>query len=318
MKLESLFKKKISFFGLDIGQSSLKLIESDLTGANRRITQAFCLPFTGEVFHNQVLQYPQKVVDALAQIQEKVNLSEKRAVIGLPGPSVFTKKIKIPRVDREDLQSTVQYEAANYIPHNIQAVKLDYTVLRQIGKDSLEVLIVAVRNEIIESYLDAIMMAGINVGIADVDFFALQNLFETNYPSLQKNLVALVDIGHRFVSVALCQNGESLFTGDIPLHSKEPKDIAAEINRSLSFYWGSSGAVDEQLIDRIMLAGGGVRSEQLLAALQEKTGLTCEVIDPFLGWTLDVPLPDGDKSVFAIAAGLSLRTFGDRQELGDD
>jgi type IV pilus assembly protein PilM len=306
MKLESLFKKKISFFGLDIGQSSLKLIESDLTGANRRITQAFCLPFTGEVFHNQVLQYPQKVVDALAQIQEKVNLSEKRAVIGLPGPSVFTKKIKIPRVDRE------------YIPHNIQAVKLDYTVLRQIGKDSLEVLIVAVRNEIIESYLDAIMMAGINVGIADVDFFALQNLFETNYPLLQKNLVALVDIGHRFVSVALCQNGESLFTGDIPLHSKEPKDIAAEINRSLSFYWGSSGAVDEQLIDRIMLAGGGVRSEQLLAALQEKTGLTCEVIDPFLGWTLDVPLPAGDKSVFAIAAGLSLRTFGDRQELGDD
>ena len=313
MNLESLFKKQIHFFGLDIGQSSLKLVESELSGNLRKVTQAHTIPFTGEVFQNQVLSNPQKVVDALAKIQEKVDLTDKRAVIGLPGPSVFTKKIKVPKVDQADLFSTVQFEAANYIPHNIQAVKLDYSIIKEVGKDTLEVLVVAVKNEIIDSYIDAIMMAGINVGIADVDFFAMQNIFELNYPELKDKVIALTDIGHRFMSVAICRNGESLFTGDIPLHSKEPKDIATDINRSLSFFWGSSSAEDQQ-IDRIMVASGGSRADGVLKALTDKTGLPCEVIDPFKNWTMGTSINEAEKTAYTIAAGLSIRTFGDRAE----
>jgi type IV pilus assembly protein PilM len=313
MKLESLFKKQTSFFGLDIGQSSLKLIESEISGASRKVIQAFTIPFTGEVFHNQVLQNSERVVEALSKILEKVDLSSKRAVIGLPGPSVFTKKIKVPKVDQADLFSSIQFEAANYIPHNIQAVKLDYSIIREIGKDTLEVLVVAVKNEIIDSYIDTVMMAGINIGIADVDFFAMQNIFELNYPELTDKVIALADIGHRFMSVAICRNGESLFTGDIPLRSKEPKDIATDINRSLSFFWGSSSAEDQQ-IDRIMLASGGAQSEGLLAALSEKTGISCEIIDPFKDWIIEAPIEEAERTAYTIAAGLSIRTFGDRRE----
>ena len=153
MNIETLFRKSNKFFGLDIGQSSIKVVELEPLGGNHdRFKQR-----GEEVFRLQILL-------------------NKKAVIGLPGPSVFTKRIKVPKVDESELLSSVQFEAANYIPHNIQAVKLDYAVIKEVGKDSLEVLVVAVKNEIIDSYTDAVMMAGIQVGIADVDFFALQNI----------------------------------------------------------------------------------------------------------------------------------------------
>ena len=316
MNIETLFRKSNKFFGLDIGQSSIKVVELEPLGGNHdrfKLLHASSTPLPGDVFNNQTLSNGGKLADALLQVQEKINLLNKKAVIGLPGPSVFTKRIKVPKVDESELLSSVQFEAANYIPHNIQAVKLDYAVIKEVGKDSLEVLVVAVKNEIIDSYTDAVMMAGIQVGIADVDFFALQNICELNYPELTDKVVVLIDLGARFASLTVVQRGENLFTSDISLQSKEPKDIATDINRSLSFFWGSSGS-DEQ-IEKILICGGGARNKDSIDALAAKTGIACEVMDPLRRIEGSESIPPEERASYAIACGLAIRAFGDRVEV---
>ncbi len=225
----------------------------------------------------------------------------------------------MPRLDMGELATNIQFEASNFIPHSIDAVRLDFHVLGASGKNQLDVLVVAVKNEIIESYLQAFQMLGLETAIVDVDYFALQNVFELSYPEYRDETVALINMGNRYSSINICRSGESLFTGDIAVGGKiftdaiegaldlsaedaekaklgQLKDkveesslqevidaniekVASEFNRQLSFFWNASGA--EEGIDRVFISGGASRLQGILDELSEKTGLPCEALDPF-------------------------------------
>ena len=153
----------------------------------------------------------------------------------------------------------------------------------------------------------------------DVDYFALQNMFELNYPDEIEHTVALINIGARYSSINICRGGESLFTGDIAIGGKlftdalseemnisyeeaerlkRRKDLdkaefdtareilarnvdylASEYNRQLSFFWSASGS--EGGIEKIFLAGGGALVPGLAREVSVKTEIPCELINTF-------------------------------------
>ena len=324
MDLSKLFKKKGSLLGIDIGGSSLKLVEIDINLPIPRLLNAKIQKVNGEVFLNNIVTNQEKVKEGILKIIEGVNLENKRIVTGVPGPSVFTKKIKVPKLDKNELKSHIQFEAGNLIPHNINAVKLDYHIIGESGKNNLDVLIVAVKNEVIDSILSCFALADLEVAIVDVDQFALQNIFENNYPELFYNTVAIVNIGSRYSSVNICKGGESLFTGDIPIGGKAVNDeiqeatnlkpeqvekikngevqneenkkiindiiqknsefISTEINRQLGFFCTAIG--NDEGLDNIILSGGSALLKGLVEAIQEKTEVETFILDPFLGFDI--------------------------------
>ncbi|NMC64129.1 MAG: pilus assembly protein PilM, partial [SAR324 cluster bacterium] len=211
-----------------------------------------------------------------------------------------------------------------------------------------------VKNEIIDSFLNAIEMAGLGVAIVDVDCFALQNVFEVNYPELFDKTVALVNIGLRYSSINICKGGSSLFTGDIavggkvftdaiaevfslsyeeaerlkvsgdktnPLYDaavdilrKNVDQVAIEFNRQLSFFWNASGS--DEGIDHIFVNGGGACTPGLVEELADKTGIECEVIDPFrtieISSSLDANYVKSVAPLMGICVGLAMREPSDK------
>lgn len=345
MDIKSFFKKKEFFFGLDIGASSMKCVELDMAGARPVVTRCRQTPVTPDIFMSYSIQNGEKAGDSIMTLLDGFDFENKRAVVSIPGPSVFTKRIAIPKVPLSELADTIQFEAGNFIPHNINAVHLDYHVFGETDKNQLDVLVVAVKNEVIESVIDAAGFAGVSVGIADVDLFALQNVFEFNYPELVGKNIALVNIGSRYTGVNMCRGGESLFTGDIAVGGRaatemimqalglsfdeaeaakisgENSDVnemlpevveytATELNRQLSFFWNATGS--DESIDALFLSGGGSLLTGLQEALQEKTGIECHVLNPFNG--IDSALDEQIESPeqYAVAVGLSMRQFGDK------
>ena len=81
----------------------------------------------------------------------------------------------------------------------------------------MEVLVVAVKRDIINSYTEAIRAADLEPVIVDVDYFALENMFELNYDAADGQPVALVNIGARYSSINILKDGRSTFTGDVPV-----------------------------------------------------------------------------------------------------
>jgi type IV pilus assembly protein PilM len=203
------------------------------------------------------------------------------------------------------------FEAGNFIPHNLDAVKIDYHIIGESGRNQLDVLVVAVKNEILESFVDCLSKAGLETAIVDVDYFALQNMVELNYPELSEKTLVLMNIGARYTAVNICRNGECLFTGDIMLGGRHFTEAVAEAtslpfdeaeklkrkpdpaspnaaavldalnrkvdaaasdyNRQLSFFWSATGSDAE--LDGILVTGGAAQTHNLAEALAEKTGL---------------------------------------------
>ncbi len=318
--VSNLFKKKEFLIGVDIGASGIKLIELDLTGEKPALRNIGYAPVTGEIFSNNAISKPEKIAEQIAALLESNAVSDKRAVTAMPGPSVFTKKIKMQNMPHSELSDNIQFEAANFIPHNIDAVRLDYHVIGTSGKNQLDVLVVAVKNEIIDSFLSTLSLAGLETAVVDVDHFAVQNMFEMGYPEDISKTVALINMGARYAGINIVRDGISLFTGDIPVGGKlftdalvaelgvaadvaeklkrspngdaqypQAKEIvdknvefvASEFNRQLSFFWNASGA--EEGIDKIVLCGGGALVPGLVQEIAEKTGIECTLADPLRG-----------------------------------
>ena len=216
MNLRGLFRKKVPFFGLDVGFTSAQCVEFDCSSNQPVLTRCLSVPFSSDVYSGYIIQNAEKAAEALSSVTASLIGLNCKGAVSVPGPSVFTKRIKVPKVSLNDLPSTIQLEAGNFIPHNLSAVKLDFHIYGSVG-DQLDVLVIAVKNEVLDSYVDALRFAGLQAGIVDVDFFALQNIFELNYPEYREKNIALINIGARFSVVNICRKGESLIAGDMSI-----------------------------------------------------------------------------------------------------
>ena len=309
------------YIALDIGSSSIKALSFDVRGAKPKLLGAAVAPTpAGAVTNNSIVKIEQ-VAQTIRSLIQANEMTGTRAIFAVPGPSAFTKKITIGKTSLKDLTTNIAFEAGNYIPHSIDAVHLDFQVLRSQGKATLEVLLVAVKNEIVRSFTSAIEQAGLEPAIADVDYFALENMFELNYPEEKKRTVALVNIGSRDSSVSIMSGGESLFTGDVgvggrlytdtlcetlqmqPAQAEQAKSglpvegfdegviqetrdrttehLASELHRQIGFFWNA--AATDKSIEAIYLCGGASQVPGLLEELSAKTGLNCSLIKTFRG-----------------------------------
>jgi type IV pilus assembly protein PilM len=312
-------KPEEQFVSVDIGTSSIKLMELGLGGGKPKLLNAACGQTPSGCISNNVVTKPDVAARVIRSLVEANDFKSTKAIVAIPGPAAFTKKVTMPLARLDELQNNIIFEASNYIPHKIDAVHFDFQVLRAVSGSNMEVLLVATKNEIIQSYLTAVEQAGFEPAIADIDYFALGNMFELNYPQEKKKTIGLVNIGARYSAVNIMQDGESLFTGDVgvggrlytdalceslnmqPREADEAKlgnipegadaslvaetiarateHIASELHRQLGFFWNA--AATNRTIETIYLSGGGSQMPGLLEELRAKTNIECLAVDPF-------------------------------------
>ncbi len=355
MGLIKRFQKQKSYLGLDISSGYLKLLELDLSEEVPRLVNIAVVPLKSEAFNNNIIVNPEILSEQIANLLEANEIQDKEIVACVPATSVFTKRIKVPDLDDNELRSHINFEAANFIPHNVSNVKLDYHVSGRSGKNNLDCLVVAVKNEVVDSLVGVIESSGLKVGIVDVDFLAVQNMFETNYPDLVSSNVALINIGSKFSSLNICKNGESLLNGDVSVGSKSIveaigqatglsgddvekgkssisenhkakealdgaiENLASEYNRQLNFLW--SNAQSDEGIDAIVICGNCMGISDLSKELSEKTGIPCHIANPLkniaIGEGFDEEYVKSLSNHMSACVGLAIRHAGDRNNFAE-
>jgi type IV pilus assembly protein PilM len=300
---------------VDIGTSGIKMMEIDTSEKTPRLLQFGVTPLPAEAFSNNQIMRPDIVAEQIGLLMGKAGFQSRLAVCAVPGPSVFTKKILMPKSEPAAFSGNIALEAGNVIPHSLDAVRLDYHVLGEASPGQMEVLLVAVRNEIIDSFTAALVSAGLEPTIMDVDQFAAQNAFEFAMPESVNQTVALLDLGHRYAGVNICRGGKSLFLGDVSMVSGKSTDaFATELCRQVSFFWNATGA--EGGVDRLVVSGGGAAAPGLMDALAEKSGLPTTVLNPFsrleMAEGVDSAGANQLGASLAVACGLALRQLADK------
>lgn len=309
---------------LDIGSSCVKLVETDGPAGNIRLLAAGIAPLPPTAVQNNLIQDPDVVAQTIRDLVRRTGARSKDVVTAVPGPAVMIKKIHLPPGgDEANLDQQVMLEAGSAIPEHLDNVTLDYQVIGYNDREDLEVLLVAVKKDIVNSYTSVIRDAGLVPAIVDVDYFALENMFELNYDVDETQVIGLVNVGARYCSINILRAGRSSFTGDIPVGGAEFSDVlmrnlgvsaeeaellkaggtardlgrdqieaaltpavqflVEEIHRALSFYWRSDA---EEPLSAVYLSGGTARTEGLARMLSERLETPVEVADPLARVTL--------------------------------
>src|SRR6185436_12462603 len=115
------------------------------------------------------------IVDGITDIIQKEKIKSKEVVTSVSGHSVIIKKISLPQMTEEELEESIQWEAEQYIPFDINDVNMDVQILGEDEADvgQMKVILVAAKKDIINDYVQAISEAGLAPVVMDVDCFAI-------------------------------------------------------------------------------------------------------------------------------------------------
>ena len=311
-------KRKKQVVGCDVGSSAIKIVElKPLKNDEFQLVHAAVADLSPEAIVDGAIMDSSLVVEALTRLISENGIKNPKFGGSLSGHSVIIKKIQLPSMTEAELAESIQWEAEQYIPFDINDVNLDYVVLETGASDTMDVLLVAVKRDRINDYTSVIVQAGKEPVLVDVDVFAVQNAFESNYSS-RGETVALVNVGASVMNINVLHDGNSVFWRDVAFGgnlyteaiqrefnlpredaeklklgqevgqvsktqvdsvlSSASEDLAAELQKTIDFFVATS-SVDR--LDRVMLSGGGALVANLEAVLQERFQVNVELLNPF-------------------------------------
>jgi type IV pilus assembly protein PilM len=181
------------------------------------------------------------IVDAIRELVQQHKIKAKDVVASISGNAVIIKRVTLPQMSFDELEESIQWEAEQYIPFDINDVNIDVQILDGTSDDpgQMDVLLVAARKELVNEYQSIISQAGLRPAVVDVDAFAVANMFELCYEP-PEDTVALVNIGASTVNIHLLRGGVSAFTRDIGIGGRQ---FTEEIQRTLNISYEEAEAM---------------------------------------------------------------------------
>ncbi len=214
----SLFSRTENLIGLDIGTHSIKMVQVRSDDARPRLISMGIVPMPSDVLLEGRVVKPEIVASAVRQLSTHLKVRKKSAAICISGYDVMIKKIELPTMTEEELETRMQAELGQYIPYNVEEVDIDYQVL-DVVKDRanfMEVLLVAAKKESVGDYSNLLKLSGFEPHVVDVDFFALGNAFESTHGQDEES-IALLDIGASKAVMNITCKGTPIFTRGISI-----------------------------------------------------------------------------------------------------
>jgi type IV pilus assembly protein PilM len=203
-----------SFLAIDFGAGSLKLAEFDITEAGGLCLKSFDIKPLGADGASDTAREA-TVLKVLKEALTESGLKSKNINVCAPGFQVFSKFVKLPPVDANKVTQIIQYEAQQNVPFPLAEVVWDYQIMGSSAGGELEVLLVAIKSDIVEGLFRIADTAKLKLQLCDVSPAALCNAFKYNYGDLE-DCTMLLDIGAKTSNVLFFEKGK-VFSRSIPL-----------------------------------------------------------------------------------------------------
>lgn len=304
IKIPDFLLKQESSIGLDIGSSSLKLIELEKKGKEKILKSFFYSELTPGL----------PLGSSLRDFLKSKKLEGRQVNISVSGQSVVTRYLSWPRMTVVELKNAMQFEAKEYIPFPLEEVVLDCAII----KDNFEngkmlVVLAAIKKTILQERLGLLEKEGLIPKLIDVDCFCLANIFNKSCfaldASVREKTIALLNIGAQTTNMAIIDNGALRFSRDISFGVKglALAGLSSEITTSIDYYENQNG----RPVEKLLVSGGGSYSQDTLNFLSHQLNLPVDSFDILSGVALGQGFNAEEfkpkKNLFTVALGLALR-----------
>jgi type IV pilus assembly protein PilM len=194
-----------------------------------------------------------KLADVLREMMHELHLRGGRVNYAAAGQSVFARFVKLPAVEEEKIERIIAFEAQQNVPFPIDEVVWDYQLVGGGADEQIQVVLVAIKADLLDEINNAVEQTGLRTAIVDVAPMALYNAFRYNYSDLS-GCSLLVDIGARTTNLLFVEPGK-IFSRSVPIGGIT---ITAAIAKE---FVESFAAAEERKKGNVFVSLGGAYAE---------------------------------------------------------
>lgn len=316
--------------GLDIGSSLIKVCLPRRPGR----PEVLRIPTPEGTVSKGVLQDPEGISDHLRQWMRKNQLDHYYVVATLPASTLVLRHVQLPRMKPRDLAEAIEWEARRVLPFPLEEAQLDWVVQDTVVSEEGEmqnILLVAVRDTIVERYVQAIVGAGLKVAALDISPLALGRWLLKN----AQGSSLIIDIGAESTQVHFFQDVKLMFSRSFSVGGAEAtraiataanvsfaeaeemklrgkyredwldswyRELGREVQRSLEYYRSNFSNNAEEPFERVILSGGAAMTRGVDTFIGEVTG-----VEPgFAEFYSKDRRPRRDKIMYNVALGAGM------------
>ncbi|MFZ2199920.1 MAG: type IV pilus assembly protein PilM [Microgenomates group bacterium] len=338
-----------AYFGLDIGASSIKAVQSNLMGSKNFAVENVGLVVnpTGSLdFSSPVVVDKLKI--AVKQLLAESKIHEKRVVVSIAESRVYSRILTMPMMSEAELSSAIKWEAEQFVPIPVSEVELDFSILQNNipGEDKkMLVYLVAAPKKYLQSMVDFLTSVGLEPIAVESEMVAVARSLTFGAPAsttlilhmgAMSSVLAIVDSSLLTFSYVIESGGVALTRAlsqslSLPLPQAEEykrtygldqAQLEGKVRGGLLLVLDTivseiRKAMEYHLstrktsVTRIVLSGGGAYLPSLGSHLSETFGgIEVLLADPFASGKAGRGVTiPRERAVYSVATGLSQRIF---------
>ncbi len=232
---------KSSIFGLDIGQSAVKIASLKESKKNQFVLKSFSFaPLTESAILEEEINDRAQIVEQIRSSLAEGNIKSKEACIGLSGSGCVVKTMKSPEGPIDDIEDHVNWEAEQFIPFGIDSAEISLHIMDKTNDINRDVIMAAAKNQEITQYMELLNSAGLKAKVIDLQVLSLINIFEYNYSDYlheYKEGTLLIDFGAQSTKIIVYRNGmpllvKTLLIGGVNATEEIQKEVGLDFNQA--------------------------------------------------------------------------------------
>lgn len=326
--------------GLELDTGIARAVELSGKPSSPGLVHLGSIPLPAGAVKEGMVMHPDQVGQALKEYWHRAGFRERSILLGVSNQGVLVRHITIPKVPPNKLRSIIHFQAQEYLPIPLESVVLDYLVLGEVAgqgdeaEKQLEILLVAARRDMLDSFLQALEIAQLDPVDVDVSSMAMIRLLPAKAMGMT---IAMVNVANGLNSILVSSHGkprlarlglvkiidlaESLgckIDHIFKACAVNPEDskaiiiswinsLAVEIRSSLTYYHDLPGAAR---VEGILLSGRGARFPGVAELLDQYLELPVRIFNPLKAYPAvarKLAKSNTDVLDYATSTGLALR-----------
>jgi type IV pilus assembly protein PilM len=307
------------FLGIDIGDSSLKMVELRKKGKKIYLSNYAFSENVSDVNFTKINDIPY-LAQAILKVRTEAGIKAKRVTASLPTFSVFSSIINIPSTDRKSMDKIVEDEAKKVIPLPLEEMILDWKLVpvknKEEAKSGLKIFLTGSPKKLVRRYIEIFKLAKLELASLETETFSLVRSLIGDDPST----VMMVEIGANSTDLSIVQESIPVLNRSLDVCGSTVTQALAEqlglsFNQAEQFKFDLSVSLSESdkvelpqvivkalapviheieymreffennsqgnKIEKIILSGGGALLFNLAAYLSRHLDMQVIVGDPF-------------------------------------
>jgi type IV pilus assembly protein PilM len=237
--LKNLLSKGSKGIGVELSPDRINVSQLRRQGQGYKLTTLASAPVPEGMFQDGQITDIAGVAELLQALLAENKIKTKKVATAVTGGrDTVTRIIPIPAElnDQELREMVLNQEAGLYLPFPREEADVDYQKLGlfvdEDGIEKFQVLLVATRKEITDSYIQTFQQAGLQVDVLEISSFALiRTIREQLRQFSPQEAVALVDIEFESTEISIAVDGVPQFSRTVPIGTYQ---IQSALSRAMN------------------------------------------------------------------------------------